>query len=74
MVNINATTPQLRVAKAVVEAYGTRNLKNLEPIFAKNFKFQSFPQTTDHRQETKEQHFQNYGGVFSSYTKMDVSI
>jgi len=74
MVNINATTPQLKAAKSVVEAYGSRDLKGSGSIFAKNFKFQSFPQTADHREETKGQHFQNYGGVLSSYAKMDTII
>jgi hypothetical protein len=73
MVNISTTTPQLKAAKAVVEAYGSRDLKNTS-IFAKNFKFQSFPKTTDHYEETKAEHFQNYGGVLASYAKMDVSI
>lgn len=73
-VNIDATTPQLKAAKAVVEAYSSRDLSNSESLFSKDFKFQSFPKSTEHHEETKGQHFQNYEGVLSSYAKMEVSI
>ena len=74
MVNINATTPQLKAAKAVVEAYSSCDLSDSESLFSKDFKFQSFPKSTEHHEETKGQHFQNYGGVLSSYAKMEVSV
>ena len=74
MVNINATTPQLKAAKAVLEAYSSLNLKSSELIFAKNFRYQTFPKTTDHHEETKEEHFQKYKGVLAPYAKMDVCI
>lgn len=72
MVNINATTPQLKLVKSVVEAYRSRDLVSSGSIFSKNFKFQSFPKTPDHVEETKGQHLENYGGLLSSFTKMEV--
>jgi hypothetical protein len=73
MVNLNATTPQLKAVKRVVDTYGSRDL-NSATIFSKNFKFQSFPKTTDHVEEAKGEHVNNYGGVVSSYATMEVSI
>ena len=72
MVNLNATSPQLKAVKSVVEIYGSRDL-NSGSTFSKDFKFQSFPKTPDHVEETRGEHFKNYGGVLSSYAGMEVS-
>lgn len=74
MVTIDATTPQLKVVKSVVEAYASRDLNSSASIFSKDFKFQSFPKTAAHIEETKGKHFNNYGGVLSSYDRVEVSI
>lgn len=74
MVNLDATTPQLKVVQSVVESYSSRDLENSASIFSKDFKFQSYPKTTYHVEETKAEHFKKYGGVFPSYAKVEVSI
>jgi hypothetical protein len=73
MVNLNATTPQLKAVKRAVETYGSRDLSS-GSIFSKDFKFQSFPKTPDHVEETKDKHVKKYGGVLSSYASMEVGI
>ena len=74
MVVINPTTPQLKAAQRVVDAYGPRNFKDSESVFSENFKFQSFPKTANHVEETKEEHFKNYRSVLSSYARKEVGI
>ena len=74
MVNIDATTPRLKAAKRVVDAYSSRDLVKSGSVFSKDFKFQSFPRTPNHVEETKEEHFKNYRDVLSSYVKTEVSI
>jgi len=71
MVNLNATSPQLAVVKSVVDAFSSCDITNNESFYSKDFKFQSFPKTVDHVEEAKEEHFKNYGGVVSTYTRSD---
>ena len=37
MVNVDASTPQLRVVKNWLDAYTSLDTKNLEPFISKNF-------------------------------------
>lgn len=73
MVNLNPTTPQLKAVRTVVDTYASRDL-NSSTIFSKNFKYQSFPKTADHVEETRDVHFQKYESVLSSYAKKVVSV
>ena len=74
MVNLNGTTPQLKAAKRVVDAYSSRDLTNSGSVFSKDFKFQSFPKASEHVQETKGGHFQKYDPILGSFAKMEVRI
>ena len=44
MVNIDASTPQLKFVKDMLDAYCTLDVTKAEPFLSKDFKFQTFPQ------------------------------
>ena len=72
MVNINATTPQLKLVKQWLEAHASRDIDKVAPIISKNFKFQAFPKTTDIPEEAKEGHLQRYRGILGALTNVEV--
>ena len=72
MINIDATTPQLKLAKDVTEAYLSRNLTSVAPYLSKNFTYQTFPKIADLPEVTKGGHVETYGAVLASFTQADV--
>lgn len=74
MININATTPQLRATKTLLDGYFSRDISNVEPFISKNFKYQSFPKIADHPDESKMDHIQNWGPMFASLPSVEVRI
>ncbi|KAF9789569.1 hypothetical protein BJ322DRAFT_1018188 [Thelephora terrestris] len=74
MINIDATTPQLRATKTLLDGYFSRAVGNIEPLISKNFKYQSYPKVIDHPDETKMEHIQNWGPMFASFSSAEPTI
>jgi hypothetical protein len=72
MVNLDATTPQLKVVKQWTDALNARDLNVLEPILSKDFTLKSFPEATGFPNLTKEEYIQQYGAVLSLFSTVDV--
>lgn len=73
MVNINDTTPQLRLTKKLVGDYSSRDLSDAGPFLSRDFKYQTFPKVPEIPEEAKEKHIQKWGEILGSFTKMEVS-
>ena len=74
MANINATTPQLKFLKNLLDAYLTLDINKVEPFISKDFKFQTFPKIADLPDEAKEGHFERYGTLFSLMARTEVCV
>ena len=74
MVNINATTPQLKATKDLFDAYFTRDLSNAEPLMSRDFKYHNYPKVAGHPEENKEEHLKRYGAILGSFPSVEVRI
>jgi len=75
MVNIDATTPQLKVVKNLLDAYfDSLDISKAEPLLSNHFKFQTFPENIELPEEGKAAHVQRYGGILAAFTKAEVRI
>ena len=74
MVNLDATTPQLKAVKGFVAAYLSLDISKAVPFISKNFKFQTFPKTIDIPEETGAAHTQRFKGLLAAMTKFEVRI
>lgn len=72
MSNINATTPQLKLVKGWIDAYLSRDIKNIQPHLSKNYKFQTFPKIAGLPDETTEGYVEKYRPIFSMFTDLQV--
>ena len=72
--NFNATTPQLKAAKNLYEAYLSLDINNVGPLVSEDFNFQTFPKITNLPGERKGDHFERYGTLFSLMTKIEVCV
>lgn len=75
MINIDATTPQLKATKKWIDTVCSLDISKVVPLVSKNFKYQSFPKSTDLPEvdeQTKEAHIQWLGGLMTSITKFEV--
>jgi hypothetical protein len=74
MANFDASTPQLKLVKTWIESLAALDMNKVGTLLTRNFKYQSFPKTTDVPELTKETVVQWFGGIFASMTKMEVRI
>jgi hypothetical protein len=74
MANFDASTPQLKVLKKIVDTVAALDMSKMDTLLCRNFKYQSFPKTIDVPEQTKGTFIQWFGGVFASMTKMEVRI
>ena len=74
MVNIDASTPQLRVVKKWFEAYASLDVDKPEPLLSKDYKQQTLPKSIGLPDETKEEHLKRFRGMSPSITKLEVRI
>ena len=74
MVNIDATTPQLKVVKNLLDAYSSLDISKVEPFISKDFKYQMFPKIINLPDEPRAAHIQKYGEVLAALTKMEVRV
>ena len=71
MSSFDATTPQLRVVKNLIDAYRV-DFKTIKPFLSKDFKFQTLPKDPELPDQTMEEHIEMYAPFFSSFTKLEV--
>lgn len=74
MVELDASTPQLKVVKNWIDAYCTLDMKNVEPFISKNFQYQGLPETPDLLIETGGSHIERYRGLLVAASKLEVRI
>lgn len=74
MPNINATTPQLKLVKDLVDAYFTLDINNIVPFISKNYTYQTFPKVPDLPLAPKGDHLDKFGRLLSLMKAMDVRI
>lgn len=72
MANVNATTPQLKAVEQYFEAVRTLDMDNAAPFLSKDFIHRSFPKIAEMPDQTKEEHIEFFGLVFSKVAKLDV--
>lgn len=72
--NFDATTPQLKAVKNLLEAYHTLDVSKVEPFVAKGFRFQTWPETEELPEEQKDGHIERYGQLFSLMSSADVCV
>jgi len=53
---VSFDTPQSKAIKRLFDAYGTLDMKNVEPLISKDYRFESLPESTDLPVQTKESH------------------
>ena len=74
MVNIDATTPQLKTVKNFIEAHITLNPDNAEPFVSKHFKLQTYPKSANPTHETREDYFKKHKKMAAAATKAEVRV
>ena len=74
MVVFDTSTPVLRAAKELCDAYMTLDMNNIQPLLSKNYQYEVAPQCTDFPNLTKEGHLQLWGGVLAAVNKLEVRI
>jgi len=72
MVNLDASTPQSRLIKKLLDGYFSLNMNNVEPLLSKDYQYELFPECAKFPKQTKESHLKLWGEVFSY--KTDVRI
>jgi hypothetical protein len=71
MSNFDASTPQRKVYKNFMEAFLSRDVKNLQALIAKNYTFQTIPEVAKIFGET-DTSIQRHGKILAVVTKIDV--
>ena len=74
MTNSDADTPQVEAAKKWLEAHFSLDIKNVEPLLAKNYQFQAIPESASQSKETREQHIERWRESASVLTKFEVGV
>lgn len=72
MTDMDASTPQLKAAKALLDGYSSRDLDAVESHLSKDFRYQTFPKVDRYPDQTKEEHVQFWRSKFSAFTKTKV--
>ena len=74
MVNFDTSTPQLKVVKNLLDAYSTRDIKNVEPFISKNYQYHALPESLGLPKEDREEHAQRIRETFPLFSKIEVCI
>jgi hypothetical protein len=74
VININATTPQLKLVKAWADGYHSLDMKNVEPHLSENYKYLMLPKSAGEPVLTKESYLQRHGATFPALTKVEVRV
>ena len=78
MVNINVTTPQLKVLQKCIDAYATLDISKVEPVLSKNYIHETLSKSIGLPDETKEEYVKSYikryEEMLSSFTMIEARI
>ena len=74
MVDIDATSPQLKLVKAWVEGYHSLDISNVRPHLSDNYKYQMLPKSAGEPDLTKESYLKRHGATFPALTKVEVRV
>lgn len=74
MSNIDAVTPQLKLVKDWICAYGSHDFGDLQTYVSRNLKFQTFPKIVELPDESVMEHMERYKLAFSFFTSLEVRI
>jgi len=72
MVDFDASTPQLRLIKKLLNGYCSLDMSNVEPLLSKDYQYEPFPECAEFPKQTKESHLKLWGEVFSSKTEVRI--
>ena len=72
MTDFDASTPQLNVVKKWLDSYISLDIKNAEPLLAKNFQLEWFPKPSNIPDEPKKAHTEIWGARLSVMDKLEV--
>jgi len=74
MVDLDTSTPQLRLIKRLIDGYCSLDMNNVEPLLSKDYQCEILPAWIDLPKQTKESHLQMWGELFSPGRKAEVRI
>ena len=74
MVDIDATTSQMKAIKVMRDCFNSRDLRDLKPLISEDFVFKTFPKTPELADLNKEEYLLMYGTSFSSFAKVEVCV
>ena len=74
MVNLDATTPQLKVIERMTNAISSRAPRNAESVISKDYVFGTFPKSDELPDLTKEGYLQMYGVALALFANVEVCI
>ena len=74
MVNIDATTPQLKVFQKWIDVFPSLDITRIDPFLSRNYIHETFPKSIGLPDETKEEYIERYTRTLSSITKIEVRI
>ena len=74
MSNFDASTPQLEVAKNLLDAVTSFDLGKLTTTISENYQYEAFNGVADQAKLDKEGYAKLAQGLFAGLTKFDVSI
>ena len=74
MSTLDASTPQLKVVKNMLDAFASFNFGEFATLVSRNFQYEAFNGVTDLVKLDKESYTEMIQGLSIGVTKMDVSI
>jgi hypothetical protein len=74
MVNLDASTPQLKAVKNWLDAYFALDMDSVGPLVSKDFQYQALPETPDLPKESQERHIERYREMLAVMSKFGVRI
>ena len=74
MADFDASTPQLKVIKKLMDAYLSFDMKNVESLLSKNYQYQPAPtpEITDLPKEAEERRVGRFKAIFSALSTVEV--
>ena len=70
----DASTPQLKTAKQLIEAYTSLDMEKVAAITSKNYQYQALPEVIGIPEESKEKHIERFKEIVGAMAKAEVRI
>jgi len=74
MVELKASTPQLKVVKKLMDAYLSLNMNDVAPLISKNYQYEALPRCTDFPKQATGSRAGRYKEIFAMVSKVKVCI